>query len=169
MVTERLGWKTTISKWQWKYSQSCFPAVACVLLCNHAFPNTGTLQKLHYTVTWNLQAPTKSPPFSRWDLKLISLYWKLCYFYLDFNRNGTISALFQIMTRWRSGDKPCYSLIMAWLSDTYVGHPFSINYMIMDSIRKISICLTSMVYLFVCVQRDLSRLLREFWITPVQR
>ena len=35
MATESLRWETTIPKWQWKYSQSCFPTVACVL-CNRS-------------------------------------------------------------------------------------------------------------------------------------
>ena len=50
MVTERFLWKTTILRWQWKYSESCFPAVACVLLFNRSWLY-GYTPKLQYEVT----------------------------------------------------------------------------------------------------------------------
>ena len=57
MVTESFRWEMTILKWQWNYSQSWFPAVACVLLCNHSWIRVHS-QELHYEVTWTFRVTT---------------------------------------------------------------------------------------------------------------
>ena len=57
-------------KWQWKYSQSWFPAVACVLLCNRSRIRVRS-QELHYEVTWtlrvtNILGPHPLPYFTKY-------------------------------------------------------------------------------------------------------